>query len=114
MVLWVPLTSHCYLEDAGVFQESADKCCADESSQSAKEDPCDTGCKLVEKAAGKVQNNQRFVIPILALISIVIVPQATEVASQTDKVMMWPPETLHLPQFVVTTALPVRGPSLVS
>ena len=113
MVLWVPLTSHCYLEDAGFFQETADKCCADESATPTKADPCDTGCKLVEKTGGKVQDDQRIVVPIIALIPVVTAPQLPQAAPQTDEVTMWPPETLHLPQFVVCTALPVRGPSLV-
>ena len=114
MVLWVPLTSHCYLEDSGLFQSAWEKCCSDEDSQSAKADPCDAGCKLVEKGAGKIQDNQRLIVPIISLLAAIHVVPAPATISLHNEVTFWPPETLHLTQFVASTALPVRAPSLLS
>ena len=113
MVLWVPLTSHCYLEDSGLLSSLSDKCCASDNSTPTKDDPCDEGCKLVEKAAGKIQNNQRLVVPALVSLSIAFSAPA-EIPLLVPEVTLWPSETLHLVQFVARTALPPRAPSSLS
>lgn len=114
MVLWVPLTSHCYLEDSGLFEAPADQCCSTDASKSSPADPCDTGCKLVEKSAGKIQDDQRLVVPVISLLVSVDFTPTDATLLPVDEVTFWPPETLRLTQFIIRTSLPVRAPSLLS
>src|SRR4051812_16020207 len=72
LVLWMPVTSHCYLEQAGLIFK--DDCCSQgESKFPAKGDPCASGCKQVEKAGYKIQNNRT--LPAVVLLPLPVFSQ---------------------------------------
>jgi hypothetical protein len=115
LLVWLPATSHCYLEIAGFIPDDA--CCAQgESNPSGKSDPCDGCCKIVEKAGYKIHENQSLLpAPILFLAEFVksplpVLPEDRAAA----RIIAWPPDALHLPQFTARTGLPVRAPSFAS
>ena len=113
LATWLSSSNHCYLEIAGILPP--DECQTTETSSSARGDPCETGCKLVEEAGYKNQDNRvpAFVIALLPVIFAAelereILPNPF--AAFTD----WPAATLNLPQFLARTSHSARAPSLVS
>jgi hypothetical protein len=115
LVLWVPVTSHCYLEMAGVIPQ--DNCCSQgESKLPAKGDPCESGCKIVEKAGYKIQDNRSVLPVVVLLLPSFLQPArpAPPAEGNSARIVAWPPDTLRLPQFIARTALPVRAPSSAS
>lgn len=113
LALWLSASNHCYLELAGILPP--DNCHTEEKSSSSSGDPCESGCKVTEKAGYKTQDHEKLVLLAVMLpLVIEFEPAAQVLPNQFSKITTWPPETLHLPQFLIRTALPVRGPSLVS
>lgn len=115
LVLWMPVTSHCYLELAGLI--SKDDCCSQgESMPPGKGDPCASGCKLVEKAGYKIQNNRTVPTVVLLPLPVFSQPPLPQPAPEgfSARLVDWPPDTLHLQQFAARTALPARAPSFAS
>ncbi len=112
LAVWQLSANHCYLETAGVFPE--DDCHIAQEQNSGSGDPCDAGCKLVEKAGYKNQGQQKIQPLLLFFVSTIQFFNLPPVVSGCPQIRFWPPDTLSLPQFVMTTALPVRAPSFVS
>lgn len=115
LVLWMPVTSHCYLELAGLIPN--DDCCSQsEATPPGHGDPCESGCKLVEKAGYKIQDNQPVPPVAIVLLPLFLQPALPEPPPEEFSARMaaWPPDALCLPQFTARTALPVRAPSFAS
>lgn len=110
---WLAASNHCYLETAGLLP--VDDCHATEQSSASQSDPCENDCKLVEKSVYKAQDNERFSI-CAVLLPLILQPvlESEPIRNESVAITAWPPETLHLPQFVASTSLPVRAPSFVS
>lgn len=107
--MWLPATVHCELETAGILP--MDECCETDGSNHR----CESGCNVVENGGPKTEcvnpvpvPPQLFVIlPDLSTIPLREPDQPLDVGSFDSS-------AYHLPQFVVRTALPIRGPSLAS
>ena len=106
--LWVPATVHCELEAAGIVP--MDECCQTETTDHR----CDRGCNDIED--GGIKTECQMIVPappdtsiILADLSALPVPDL--ILEDPDPRAF---KTHHLPQFVIRTALPIRGPSFVS
>jgi hypothetical protein len=115
LVLWMPVTSHCYLEIAGLIPN--DDCCAQgESTPPGKGDPCEGGCKLVEKAGYRIQDNQPVPPVAVLLLPVFLQTPLFEAPDEgyAPRTVLWPPDTFNLPQFIARTALPVRAPAFAS
>jgi len=111
LVLWVPATSHCYLELAGIVR--FDDCCAKGTNSPGKGDPCENCCKLLSKATVKIQGEPKVQFtPVLAVMFSLIFAEPSPVQCEVEKLAAWPPDTLQLAQFVVCTVFPTRAPSL--
>ena len=115
VALWVPLTSHCLLETAGVIP--MDECC----SPSAQAPPdahgqCTDGCRSFEEGLYKVQDNLDCCLgaPPVGRVTVKALEPSPGQFQAVDSIVFWPPATLHLAEFLITTSLPIRGPSLVS
>ena len=112
LAMWLPATNHCYFELAGIIK--LDDCCS-KGQASGKDDPCESGCKLVAKAALKIQADEkpRFVQVLLPIRFVEFLPvlQAAEL-NEPRQQTAWPPDILSIPQFVASKARPVRAPSL--
>jgi hypothetical protein len=108
LAIWLPTTAHCGLEAFGVFP--MEQCCKDEAQGNHK---CDSGCSVVEDGGLKAETS--YVLPappdvLQILLDLSELPPASvETGEDTP-----PFETQHLPQFVIQTALPIRGPSFAS
>ena len=111
----MPVTSHCYLELAGLIPK--DDCCAQgESMPAGNGDPCEIGCKLVEKAGYKIQDNQPVPPAAVVLLPVFLQPARPQPPPEEFSARMaaWPPDNLFLPQFTARTTLPVRAPAFAS
>jgi hypothetical protein len=110
LAVWLPATAHCRLEAIGVI--AVDQCCETTSEGNGHSD---SACRDVEDSSYKTEcpatlpappNCQIIVIDLCTLPCPVsfnsIDPTQTEF------------QTHHLPQFVIATAQPIRGPSFVS
>ena len=111
---WLSANNHCYLEMAGFLPE--DNCHETENASSNQGDPCDTGCKIAEQASYKIQDNDDQLVILFVALPILLEAEPTQELSSSPfaELVTWPPDKLNLTQFLVRTALPIRGPSLVS
>lgn len=109
LAIWLPTTAHCGLEAFGVFP--MEQCCKDEAQGNHR---CDSGCSVVEDGGLKAELS--YVLPAPPDVQQILFdlcelsPASIEIGEDTDP----PFETQHLPQFVIQTALPIRGPSFAS
>jgi hypothetical protein len=112
MVLWVPITAHCYLEKLPGLEFL--QCAADGTGNSSCEGQ---GCCAVESEFYKVSDagDCVAVVPVLA---VVMLPRLLDDALETDEGLagfeILPPELPQSWQFLSRTALPIRAPSFVS
>ena len=110
LATWLPATAHCRLEAIGMIP--LDECC---ETTAGGEHHSDSACKNVEEISYKVECAAALPArpdTVSALIELCAIRCPTESVgidlTQTDFL------TLHLPQFFINTALPVRAPSLAS
>ena len=112
---WAPITWHCNLEVLPVLDFLA--CCAHEKEAAPHQDnDCESdSCAVVESGNYKTQEEQVFVAPpqVAAWLVQQASPEPIDEISQSV-VATSSPEELHIWQFVLRTALPVRAPSTVS
>ncbi|MBI3878564.1 MAG: hypothetical protein HY301_00665 [Verrucomicrobia bacterium] len=116
-VLWLPMTSHCLLEDAGLIHH--DKCCEQgDGTDEHDHDAADGACQI-EKAGFQLPKFQRvlaealpdFHSPQIALDELLRV----ETIPPDILTCAGPPPTLRATwQFSSRSALPPRAPSFVS
>lgn len=110
LAAWLPATVHCELETAGIVP--MDECCADQSQQDHR---CEGGCSVVEDRGFKTECLHALVAP--PSLSILLPALAVRTLLEPSHEQRPHPEAFkiyHLPQFVIRTALPIRGPSLAS
>ncbi|HUS36869.1 MAG TPA: hypothetical protein VM680_16100 [Verrucomicrobiae bacterium] len=110
LVAWLPATVHCELEAAGFFP--MDECC---ETQGQGNHRCDSGCNIVED--GGIKTECVCALPAPSMVCIVL-PELS-LLPVTDRLRALEPHKTdfknnHLPEFLIATALPIRGPSLAS
>ena len=110
LALWLAATAHCRLEALGVIP--IDQCC--ETSSDGK-NHSDSACKDVEDSSYKTECALIAPVPsdsfvILIDLCVLPCPAVSDGVDATETAF----EAHHLPQFVIATAQPIRGPSLVS
>jgi len=112
LTLWVPATSHCLLERAGVIPIAG--CCAKSLGDCSQGD-CATGCGVVESTLAK-SSTQTPHLSLPRLIVAQVLPPLTPQASTQIALgwLFWPPDNFRLAEFLAHRTLPVRAPSLES
>ena len=117
LVLWLPLTSHCLLEGAGLMPDilrCSDTCAPDGKDQGCEGDAC---CSL-ESAAYKVDSERpAFITSVLGLLLPVLFHSVEPPAVPQNSLGFLTVTSPELPvtwQFSCRTALPPRAPSFVS
>ena len=110
LAVWLPATAHCRLEAIGVI--AVDPCC---ETNSEGKGHADSACKSIEDSGYKTECVATLPAPCDSVIIVIdlcalLCPAASDGidATQTES------QTLYLPQFVIRTAQPIRGPSVVS
>jgi hypothetical protein len=113
LVLWAPITGHCYLEKIPGLEFL--HCASDTADNS---NCAEDGCQIVESGFYKISDNTAVVpvpvyclIPFTAPISLV---QDSPPESCGVTQFRFPPDLPQSWQFISRTALPIRAPSLVS
>jgi hypothetical protein len=109
LAAWLPTTAHCGLEQFGVLP--SDTCCEEDKSASHR---CAGGCSIVEDGAFKTECSTSLPAPPVGIAIIIDLAQVSVSASERLDVFQPPFEASCLPQFVIRTALPIRGPSVAS
>src|SRR5213596_3106237 len=116
LVLWLPLTSHCLLEGAGLMPDilrCSDTCAPDGKDQGCEGDDC---CSL-ESAAYKVDCERPvFIAPAHGLLLPVLFNSVGAPAPPQNALGFLTVASPELPvtwQFSCRTALPPRAPSFV-
>jgi hypothetical protein len=112
LTLWVPATSHCLMERAGMVSIAG--CCAKSLGDSSQDD-CPTGCGVIESTLVK-SPTQTTNISLPSLIITHLLPLLAPQASPQIALscLFWPPDNFRLAEFLAHRALPVRAPSLES
>ena len=112
MFAWLFSMAHCDLEAAGIVP--ADDC--GEMAQAATgplADPCDSGCRVLEESAFKLDSTKAKLTLCLLLADATVQPPADSASPLPD--LDSRPEsnfTIHL--FVARRSLPARAPSFLS
>ena len=117
LVLWLPLTSHCLLEGAGLMPDILR--CSDTCAPNGKDQGCEAdACCSLESAAYKVDCERPAVItPVLGSLLPVLFHSVEPPAAPQNSLGFLTIASPELPvtwQFSYRTALPPRAPSLVS
>jgi hypothetical protein len=117
LVLWLPMTSHCLLEGAGLMPDVLrcnDSCAPGGQDQGCEADAC---CSL-ESAAYKVDSERPALItPVLGLLVPAFFEPVEPPATPQNSLGFISAASPELPvtwQFSFRTALPPRAPSVVS
>jgi hypothetical protein len=109
LTLWVPATSHCLMERAGMIPIAG--CCAEPLGDCSQGD-CATGCGIVESTLAKSSTQT----PHLSLPRLIITQLVLPLTSQASTRIVlgwlfWPPDNFTLAEFLAHRTLPVRAPS---
>jgi len=116
LALWVPVTSHCLLEEAGFIEP--DECCEPFGASSSDTHDCGGHCQTVESIGFNLPRPQTAPTPPTAVLAALAVPglflnlqpaPAAEPAPNPS-----PPELLHAWQFLTRAVPPVRAPSRIA
>src|SRR5205809_7456743 len=109
LTLWVPATSHCLMERAGMIPIAG--CCA-KSLGDCSQDDCATGCGVVESTLTK-SSTQTLNVLLPGLIVAQLLPPLTPQASTQIVLgcLLWPPDSFRLAEFLGRRVLPVPAPS---
>jgi hypothetical protein len=112
MVLWVPITAHCYLEKLPGLEFLQ---CAGDSGDTS--DCQGDGCQIVESGFYKISNH-RDCVAVAPVLAVVVLPRVLDDSFATAGGLavfeIAPPELPQSWQFLSRTALPVRAPSFAS
>jgi len=117
LVLWLPLTSHCLLEGAGLMPDilrCCDTCAPDGKDQGCEDDAC---CSLESTAYKLDCERPAFIPPALGLLLPVLFHSVEPPAAPQNSLGFLSVASPELPvtwQFSCRTALPPRAPSFVS
>jgi len=115
-ILYLPVTAHCLLEQAGWLPADGDCCEQRASTDGSTPAPCAYGCCLPEHAV-YVSPLKRDSSPLTAEVPVWVTALVADVApkeSLTVPPESSPPTVQKVWQFIFRTALPPRAPSLVS
>jgi hypothetical protein len=112
LTLWVPATSHCLMERAGMIPIAG--CCAKSLGDCSQND-CATGCGAVESTLTKA-STQTPNVSLPPLVITQLLPPLTPQASTQIALgwLFWPPDNFTLAEFLAHRTLPVRAPSHVA
>jgi hypothetical protein len=112
LTLWVPATSHCLMERAGMIVVAG--CCA-KSLGDYSQDDCATGCGVVESTfinSPAQTTNVSLPSLIIAQLLPLLTPQVS--TPIVLSCLYWPPGNFRLAEFLAHRTLRVRAPSLES
>jgi hypothetical protein len=113
-LLWMPLTAHCGLEAAGVFEQEADSCCDHEN------DCAESPCSMVAEGNYSPATNS-VTVPVpefnawdsVALVRIAIVVAPTKAVAWPDSLER-PPDWVVNWHFVRRAVGSPRAPAIVA
>ena len=108
LAAWLPVTAHCGLETFEFLP--LDECCAEES---APDQRCENGCTVVEDGGLKTECANVLPVPPTAFVIVHDLARGTLMSLDPPE-RFFPLQSRYLPQFVIRTALPIRGPSFLS
>jgi hypothetical protein len=108
LVLWVPITAHCMLENVPGLQFLK---CATDTPDGA---PCQDECSQLESATYKISDTHADFLPPALTEVFAFVIFELRADEQLITLIETPPEILCSWQFLFRTALPPRAPSFVS
>lgn len=110
LAVWLPATAHCGLEAVGLVP--LDECCESAPNGDHKSD---NACKVLEDSGYKAECAAKLPSPpeIFVILATITVLPSTVVMDGLE-IVQGTFETHFLPQFVIQTALPIRGPSSAS
>ncbi len=109
LVLWVPITSHCMLENIRGMEFLK---CATDTDQG--KDCGDDGCTQLESATYRISDTHTDFLPLAFIDFSDVVLLELPVDEQPTAVVETPPDIPVAWQFLFRTALPPRPPSFVS
>lgn len=115
LLLWLPATSYCFVENASLLQPSG--CCEENHHGSTgKERSCDTGCGIVPSVGIHLKCSAPAASVWLGELIAVCFPEAPEDAGLAlgPNAGDSPPHALRLAVLRARTSLPTRGPSLAA
>jgi hypothetical protein len=110
LAAWLPATAHCGLEGVGLV--ALDECCEAAPNGNSHSDDA---CKIVEDSGFKTECAATVPAPpevLFVLLDLSILP--CSVLTESLELIHSEFSAHHLPQFVIHTALPIRGPSFAS
>jgi len=110
LVLWVPITAHCTLENIPGLEFLQCATDAPESNNQCDED----GCAQLESATYKTSDSHNDFQPLAFIASLPFDLMEFPADEQQTAVIKTPPEISSSWQFSLRTALPPRAPSFVS
>ena len=108
LVLWVPITSHCMLENVRGLEFL--KCPTDTPDGA----PCQDECSQLESASYKISDTHTDFLPAVLTEILTFVILEFPADEQPINVIETPPEIPPSWQFIFRTALAPRAPSFVS
>ena len=111
LAVWLPAVAVCLAEKSGMI---VDGCCPVEKAASDKNPACEQGCKLMQGDGLKVQGFKVLAPAVLMAIRQELCETQARSCISPDCVEISASESLRLPQFVLSTSLPIRGPSFAS
>jgi len=112
LTLWVPATSHCLMERAGMIPIAG--CCA-KSLGDCSQDDCATGCGAVESTLTKSSTQTPNISYALFIVTKNLPPLTSQASAQiVSGWLFWPPDNFTLAEFLAHRTLPVRAPSHVA
>ncbi len=115
LLLWLPATSYCMVENAGLLQPSG--CCEEEHHGSTDgERGCDTGCGIVQAVGIQLKCPTPAAPVWLGELIAVCLPKVSEEAGLALRLKAGDPPLVgpRLAVLRARTSLPTRGPSLAS
>lgn len=110
---WLFSISHCDLEAAGIVP--ADDCGEVEVAREIPvSDPCDTGCKILEESAFKLDSTKAKFAIVAVLLKNSTLEAKKDPACLLTALELRPVANRDIFLFVARTSLPARAPSFVS
>ncbi|MGV3772126.1 MAG: hypothetical protein ACO1QB_04435 [Verrucomicrobiales bacterium] len=105
---WMFSIAHCHLEAAGLI--ALDNCNT-ENAIPINADPCDNGCKVMEKAPVKAESSKIKVSHVFLALAARLLPIDPVASDQVSSTISSPSRVLPLSLFVARTSCPARAPS---
>jgi len=113
VAIWFPATSHCLLEMVELIP--TDECCT--PTPGSLEQPthaCSDNCQNLEEGLFKSQESYLVAFPALNIIDCFQPATCESTCFLITRSTTFEPVSVPLPQFLIRTSLPIRGPSIFS